>query len=524
PGAGSREPGAGSREPGAGSREPGAGSREPGAFGLTAEWLVYEGELIPSAVVLSHEEQLARLRVGCPEALPVAHVVGDPCMDRLRASLPFRAEYRAALGVRPDQRLLVLSSTWGRRSLLGAAGDLVLRALAELPHDSFRVLAAVHPNAWYGHGGWQLRSWLRPHLDAGLLLPPPAGGTWQAALCAADAFIGDHGSVTLYAAGLGLPGLLGAFDEDGVAAGSPMAALGGALPRVSPAHPLAAQLERAARDQPTDPRLAAVTSQITSHPGEAPARLRRLCYRMLDLDEPTAPLAPRPVDVPRDLPPTPRSPVELPLFVEALVTTDDVTDAAAGPDRPTEPAGPAGPTDPAGSTEPDGSTRPAGPTRPTGSTGPTDLLIRRHPAHARAAATPHPPLTDAHVSVTAGEPEPRWAHAADVVTARTPARGHQLTVLTAELFTAHPGCALVAVPQEDGRCVLLPRNGTPLQGRWESPPAWVTASLAASAVYACLLRHGDGWEGEVRVRLTPDGVPALLRVRRLDADPVAYGG
>ncbi|WP_405653102.1 hypothetical protein [Streptomyces sp. RK9] len=450
---------------------------------------MYDGELIPSAIVLSHEEQLARLRAGCPEALPVAHVVGDPCMDRLRASLPFRAEYRAALGVRRDQRLLVLSSTWGRGSLLGTAGDLVLRALTELPHDSFRVLAAVHPNAWYGHGGWQLRSWLRPHLDAGLLLPPPADGTWQAALCAADAFVGDHGSVTLYAAGLGLPGLLGAFDEDSVAADSPMAALGEVLPRVSPARPLAAQLERAALRQPTDPRLAAVTSQITSHPGEAPARLRRLCYRMLDLDEPASPLAPRPVDVPRDLSPTPRSPVEQPLFVQALVTSGDGVDAATGPHRPLEPA------------------------------GPTEVLIRRYPAHARSAATPHPPLTDAHLSVTAGEPDARWAQAADVVTARAPVPGAHLAALTDELFAAHPGCALVAVPQEDGRCSLHTRNGNDFQGRWESPPAWATASLTASAVYAWLLRHEDDLAGEVLVRLTPDGVPARLRVWRIGSNP-----
>ncbi|GHC58489.1 hypothetical protein [Streptomyces flavofungini] len=483
------------------SREPGAGSREPGAFGLTAEWLVHDGELIPSAVVLSHEEQLARLRDGCPEALPAAHVVGDPCMDRLRASLPFRAEYRAALGVRPDQRLLVLSSTWGRHSLLGAAGDLVLRALAELPSDSYRVLAAVHPNAWYGHGGWQVRSWLRPHLDAGLLLPPPAGDTWRAALCAADAFIGDHGSVTLYAAGLGLPGLLGAFDTEAVAAGSPMAALGAALPRVSPTRPLAAQLELAARDQPTDPRLGAATSQITSHPGEASARLRRLCYRVLALDEPAAPIAPWPVGVPQDLPPTPRSPVERPLFVEVRVTS------GGGAGEPDGGVGGVGAT---------------GPNRPTDPTAPTELLIRRHPAPARAAATPCPALTDAHVAVTAGEPEARWALAADVVTARAPAAGPHVAALTAELFTAHPGCALVAVPQEDGGCHLHTRSGTFYLASWDSPRAWTAPSLTASVMYACLLQHGDDWEGDVLVRLTPDGAPARLRVRRLGADPVPY--
>ncbi|WP_158692154.1 hypothetical protein [Streptomyces aurantiacus] len=472
----SREPGAGSREPG-----PGAGSREPGAFGLTAEWLVYDGELIPSAVVLSHEEQLARLRAGCPEALPVAHVVGDPCMDRLRASLPFRAEYRSALGVRPDQKLLLLSTTWGRTSLLGAAGDLVRRALAELPHDSFRVLAAVHPNAWYGHGGWQLRSWLRPHVDAGLLLPPPAGDTWQAALCAADAFIGDHGSVSLYAAGLGLPGLLGAFDEQTVAADSPMARLGAALPRVSPTAPLSAQLERAARRKPADPRLAEIAAQITSRPGEALSRLRRLCYRTLGLAEPAAPLLPRPVDVPLDLPRPRHSPVAAPQFVEAEATTP----SAPGP----------GP-DP----------------------GPTRVLIRRYPALLQADTAHHPHLADAHLAVTDGEPEARWARAADVVTARHRATGAARSASPlAELLARHPGCTLAAAPEPSGACLLRTRNGTTYQASWESGVSWATPSLTASAVYACLLRHGDGWTGEAEVRLTPEGAPGLLRVRCVGA-------
>ncbi|MFD5701455.1 hypothetical protein [Streptomyces lasiicapitis] len=464
------------------SREPGAGSREPGAFGLTAEWLVYDGELIPSAVVLSHEEQLARLRVGCPEAVPVAHVVGDPCMDRLRASLPFRDEYRAALGLRPDQRLLLLSTTWSRASLLGAAGDLVRRALAELPHDTYRVLAAVHPNAWYAHGGWQLRSWLRPHLDAGLLLPPPAGDTWQAALCAADAFIGDHGSVSLYAAGLGLPGLLGAFGEEAVASDSPMARLGAALPRVSASVPLSVQLERAERHLAADPRLAATAAQITSRPGQALSRLRRLCYRTLDLAEPAAPLVPRPLDVPLDLPRPRHSPVDAPLFVEAEATV---------PDRVS---------------------------------GPTHVLIRRYPALLQAD-TGHPHLTDAHLAVTEGEPEARWARAADVVTARHRAAGPaRPAALLAELLSRHPGCTLAAAPEPSGSCLVRTRNGTTYRVSWDSGTAWATPSLTASAVYACLLRHCDGWDGDAEVRLTAEGVPGLLRVRCVGAGEGPAGG
>ncbi|MFC7740294.1 hypothetical protein ACFQXA_03960 [Nocardiopsis composta] len=60
------------------------------------------------------------------------------------------------------------------------------------------------------------------------LIPPEQG--WQAALVAADAVIGDHGSVTYYAAALGRPVLLAAFDEGEVLPGSHIDLLGRAAP------------------------------------------------------------------------------------------------------------------------------------------------------------------------------------------------------------------------------------------------------------------------------------------------------
>ncbi|MEU3955158.1 hypothetical protein AB0F45_23045, partial [Streptomyces achromogenes] len=263
------------------SREPGAG-----AFGLTSEWLVHEGRVVPAAIVLSHDEQLRRLADGCPEAVPRAVVAGDPCLDQLRAGLSFRVAYRRALGLLPGQRLVVVSSTWGRDSVLGTPGaDVLRRALAELPADEFRVLAAVHPNAWYGHGAWQIRHWLAPLTESGMLLPAPESETWKAALCAADFLIGDHGSLTMYGTALGIPCVLGAFRDSAVARDSPMDRLGRLLPRLSRAVPLLPQLLHAARTQPDDPALAVLRQSVSSAPGESARRLRRLFYTWLKLPE-----------------------------------------------------------------------------------------------------------------------------------------------------------------------------------------------------------------------------------------------
>ncbi|MER5729684.1 hypothetical protein ABT084_15320 [Streptomyces sp. NPDC002138] len=356
--------------------------------------MLHDGHPIPSAIALSHDEQLARLRHGCPEALPRARVIGDPVVDELRASAPFRPEYRAALGIRPEQKLLLITTTWGPDSLLGSSFRLIERALAELPQDEFRVLAAVHPNAWYEHGGRQIHDWLRRALRAGLILPHPAGPTWKAALCAADAYVGDHGSLSLYAAALGLPGLLAAFDEDTVAPGSPMDWLGRHLPRVSEDHPLGHQLARAVR-------LPEAAGRVTSRPGEALSLLRTLCYEHLGLPEPAAPCPPRPAPLPAPPAGAP-SPLRPARYVDATVTG-----AAPG----------------------------------------ALVTVRRYPAEVQGRLDAHLG-EDAHVVADEAETDPRWRNLAEVLLARgsTPA----------ELFARHPACAVVAtagglVVLRDGR-------------------------------------------------------------------------
>src|SRR5690606_30658476 len=88
------------------------GLRDSGVFGLSEETLTHEGRIVPDAIALSHTAQLARLEKGCPEALPRAFVAGDPCHDRILASLPRRRAYRRAFGLRPGRRLVVVNSTW----------------------------------------------------------------------------------------------------------------------------------------------------------------------------------------------------------------------------------------------------------------------------------------------------------------------------------------------------------------------------------------------------------------------------
>ncbi|MGW5645390.1 hypothetical protein ACWEV3_15495 [Saccharopolyspora sp. NPDC003752] len=249
--------------------------------------MLHDGELVPSVAVLSHEEQRDRLARYCPAALEAALVAGDPCFDRMLAGRPLRDAYRHRFGIRPEQRCVVVSSTWGGASLFGQHPSLVLRLARELPLDEYRVVVALHPNIWHGHSPWQVRMWLAECARAGVVVLPPEEG-WRAALVAADVTIGDHGSVTFYSAALGTPVLLAAWPEETVDAASPIAALLRTAPRFDEHAALREQLEDTIGDH-SAARYADITELATSVPGKSAALLRTEVYARLELEEPAVP-------------------------------------------------------------------------------------------------------------------------------------------------------------------------------------------------------------------------------------------
>ncbi|MFB7214250.1 hypothetical protein [Streptomyces sp. NPDC056255] len=278
-------------------------------FGLAPPWLLSSrGTPVADALVLSHPEQVERLRLACPEAAPTAVLAGDPCFDRMLAARPHRERFRRALGVRPGQRLVLLNSTWNSESLFGdraevpgdgwCGGDVVAalldRVADEFPVDEYRFAAVLHPNIWHGHGPGQIRAWLDRARRGGLALIDPLTG-WRQALLAADAVIGDHGSVTFYAAALGTPVLLGAVPLHALDPDAPISAFMREAPRLDPDASLAAQIDEVIGSHRPLPGPAEFT---TSVPGESAVRLRKLFYSMMGAPEPARPASLEPLPLP----------------------------------------------------------------------------------------------------------------------------------------------------------------------------------------------------------------------------------
>jgi len=377
-------------------------------------------------LALSNEEQLRHLRVD--PAVVGATVVGDPCIDRLRASLALRDRYRQELGVSPDRRLVVTSSTWGPRSSLALHPELPARLLAELPADEYAVATILHPNIWVGHGPWQVRLWMRRALEAGLRLMPAMAG-WQAALVAGDLLIGDHGSVGLYAIGLGLPLLLSTFAGEEMVGDGPFAALATRAPHIEHRGGLLEQVR--GNDGARDPdRYADISAQVFAEPGGALENLRSLIYEAIALAPPPEP--------PRLLPVPPPG-IELRL-VSAFEVWGGVDELASGP----------------------------------------RIALERSPAGLGVD------LGERHLSVEVGETDRRLHDSASVVfrrrcesSPRRERRSRGLAWLSAAL-DAHPGARVVACAVDRVLCLAQIRGGPPLEARMSDP---ADPGLLASALY-----------------------------------------
>ena len=399
-------------------------------------------------MAVSHPGQRDQLRAEYPEAAGRCVVVGDLAYDRMVASLPLRERYRRALGVGAGQRLVVVTSTWGAGSLIGAWRELPARLAGELPCDEYKVALVLHPNVWTWHGEYTVRLWLAGARAAGLMVMPPSG-SWQALLVAADLVIGDHGSVTLYGAALGRPVLL-AGDRAGAAVvpGTPPDELGASAARLAGGLPLAGQVAAAIASY-REGQFAPLAGRMFARQGEAAAALRDFLYSKLRLPVPDA----APAVSAAGLPEPDRS--EPCSFVVYSVSEED------------------------------------------------QVRLWRFPAAVRNAGAPDPAAVR-HLLAGEEEPDRRLPANASVIVRRAVTGHAEADAWIDEILARYPGCRLAAVAVADG-CLAKLRGGQ--RTHLLLPPD--ACDLGASAVYA-LARAGQPNRGLVTVHAGASSFTAVL--------------
>lgn len=210
----------------------------PGPAGLSSHELTAGGKVFPALVGLSSSEQRSRM---CEEARGRGIVIGDLVLDKLVAHVHQKPYFQEDLKI-GNRKLIVVSSTWGKWSAYATQREIITRLVADLPSDEYAVALVLHPNIWWGESEYEIKVHLRDALDSGLLLIDHT--TWQSAIVAADLVVGDHGSVTCYAACMGLPVLVVADGSAELDEESPLAELHAALPRISVSEPLRERVER----------------------------------------------------------------------------------------------------------------------------------------------------------------------------------------------------------------------------------------------------------------------------------------
>ncbi|MFD4643395.1 hypothetical protein ACFWN2_39230 [Lentzea sp. NPDC058436] len=226
--------------------------------------------------VVTHEDQVRQLAEASPHTIGRTALGGCSDFDLLTNSRGERPDYREALGVSSDQRLVVVSSTWGPDSLFARRPELIDRLLAELPFELYKIAVILHPGVWSIEGGDEVLRRLSRHIQSGGLMVVPTTEGWHGTLLAADLAIGDNGTVSLQAALMDIPLLLGTVSKR-VVRGTVMDELCGTARSIDFTGGLRRQVEDeiGKHDRSRAERL---VRRMIARPGESGSLLRALCY------------------------------------------------------------------------------------------------------------------------------------------------------------------------------------------------------------------------------------------------------
>lgn len=240
------------------------------------------GKLLYSVMLAAGEwEHRCALAVN-PRLDGVVRVAGEMLVDRLLEHQELRGQIRERLGVGRDQRVLLIMSSWGERSLVQTVGRKLIEQAERLTGEYY-VLVSIHPNNYTrGDRTSELQDFLSSKTGTRLHVVGQFE-PWFEFLTAADVAISDHTSLCLYFAQLVRPLIFVPCDISAFTEGSPLPRLYEKLPKLDTVVDLNDALRTILADYPMHD-LEDESRRMVSFKGEAHFNVRKIANELLELE------------------------------------------------------------------------------------------------------------------------------------------------------------------------------------------------------------------------------------------------
>jgi len=219
-----------------------------------------------------------------PALLERVAVTGDMLADELIRRQGSRPQIREQLKMQPDEKVVLLMSSWGPDSFIQKHGHRFLQEAEELS-KKFRLVLSIHPNNWTrkieSDGSWLTA--LQRCEELGVTLV--SGIDWQDHVIAADLFVTDFTSLGLYASLMDRPMVMAPFEEDQFTPKSPMLALSKLVTSCGDMSLLGTAIDDAFNEETMASwRRRQFADSLVSHQGSSATRVAEETYRVLDLE------------------------------------------------------------------------------------------------------------------------------------------------------------------------------------------------------------------------------------------------
>ena len=216
----------------------------------------------------------------------IVKVVGSLQDDQLLGMVHQRSSIRKRMGIRGDEKVIFIVSTWGPNSLFRKWGSSIIHEAKKIK-DKYRFIVSIHPLEYKKNpmGRVKLDEYFNALKEEGFYIREP-DEDWKQYLVACDLIITDHTALSLHGALIRRPFVYVPLPEGIIEQESPVSLLKNISPKLrDDAQDLQDKIIEALNNYPYD-LLEEVSKAINYYPGESKKRITNEIYELLAIAAP----------------------------------------------------------------------------------------------------------------------------------------------------------------------------------------------------------------------------------------------